>query len=200
MTAEEELAALKAKLAEEAGKPRFQQTFIFKGNVGQHIDHVDKIEAHFDKDMGMHIVNAENIGETGNLSVQEKSEDSSNDELSDKNRAVESFIHKIELLGDKLYDEWNGKEIVPAIHQPMVKVVIKRNCIKNELERLRLQDFDALLNICYPITSKTNGATCRFVKKMINKGWFGKLPKKEIAKAFAPILDLTESTTANYLS
>jgi len=27
----------------------------FHAPIGQHIDHVDKIEAHFDKDMGMHI-------------------------------------------------------------------------------------------------------------------------------------------------
>jgi len=33
----------------------------FNAPIGQHIDHVDKIEAHFDKDMGMHIEMGEEI-------------------------------------------------------------------------------------------------------------------------------------------
>lgn len=39
-------------------------TFHFHAPVGQQIAHVDKIEAHFDKDMGMHIEKAEQVQAT----------------------------------------------------------------------------------------------------------------------------------------
>ena len=41
-------------------KPVVQQTFNFYGPIGQQIAHVDKIEAHFDKDMGM-VVNGQDV-------------------------------------------------------------------------------------------------------------------------------------------
>ena len=33
----------------------------FYGTIGQHINHVDKIEVHFDKDMNMQMMKAENV-------------------------------------------------------------------------------------------------------------------------------------------
>lgn len=39
----------------EDDKPVVQQTFNFYAPIGQQIAHVDKIEAHFDKDMGMQV-------------------------------------------------------------------------------------------------------------------------------------------------
>lgn len=44
-----------------AGRPQVNQTFNFNAPIGQQIAHVDKIEAHFDKDMGMQIVVAEEV-------------------------------------------------------------------------------------------------------------------------------------------
>lgn len=46
---------------ENQQKPTIQQTFHFHGSVGQMIAHVDKIEAHFDKGMGMQVMNAESV-------------------------------------------------------------------------------------------------------------------------------------------
>lgn len=56
MTAEELAEVLKAV---NANRP--QQTMNFNAPIGQQIAHVDKIEAHFDKDMGMQISNADEI-------------------------------------------------------------------------------------------------------------------------------------------
>lgn len=56
MTAEELEAVLKA-----VNTNRPQQTMIFNGPIGQQIAHVDKIEAHFDKDMKMEIAGAEEV-------------------------------------------------------------------------------------------------------------------------------------------
>lgn len=39
-----------------------QQTFNFYAPIGQQIAHVDKLEAHFDKDMGM-VVNGQQVGQ-----------------------------------------------------------------------------------------------------------------------------------------
>ena len=55
----EEIAEL-LKAAVQA-RPQVTQTFNFNAPVGQQIAHVDRIEAHFDKDMGMQIANAGEI-------------------------------------------------------------------------------------------------------------------------------------------
>lgn len=55
----EEIAEL-LKVAVQA-RPQVTQTLNFNAPVGQQIAHVDKIEAHFDKDMGMQIANAGEI-------------------------------------------------------------------------------------------------------------------------------------------
>lgn len=56
MTAEELAEVLRAV---NANRPHVTQTMNFNGPIGQQIAHVDKIEAHFDKDMGMQVVNVE---------------------------------------------------------------------------------------------------------------------------------------------
>lgn len=56
MTAEELAEVLKA-----IGDLRPQQTMNFYAPIGQQIAHVDKIEAHFDKDMTMHVVGADDV-------------------------------------------------------------------------------------------------------------------------------------------
>ena len=58
MTSEEIAELLKAAVQ---ARPQVTQTFNFNAPVGQQIAHVDRIEAHFDKDMGMQIVNAGEI-------------------------------------------------------------------------------------------------------------------------------------------
>ena len=45
-------------------RPNVNQTFNFYAPIGQQIAHVDKIEAHFDKDMTMHVDDSD-----GTLSV-----------------------------------------------------------------------------------------------------------------------------------
>ncbi len=62
-------------------RPQVTQTLNFNAPVGQQIAHVDKIEAHFDKDMGMQVAN---VGEIDNSAISEKpvTNDCSNHELS----------------------------------------------------------------------------------------------------------------------
>ena len=47
-----------------AGRPQVNQTFNFNAPIGQQIAHVDKIEAHFDKNMGMQIAVVEDTPST----------------------------------------------------------------------------------------------------------------------------------------
>ena len=58
MTTEELAEVLKTV---NANRPQVTQTMNFNAPIGQQIAHVDKIEAHFDKDMGMQVVNADAI-------------------------------------------------------------------------------------------------------------------------------------------
>lgn len=62
MTAEELAEVLKAV---NANRPQVTQTMNFNAPIGQQIAHVDKIEAHFDKDMGMQITNADEVSKQG---------------------------------------------------------------------------------------------------------------------------------------
>lgn len=50
---------------ENQQKPVIQQTFNFNAPIGQMIAHVDKIDAHFDKGMGMQVMNAESVDSQG---------------------------------------------------------------------------------------------------------------------------------------
>lgn len=68
MTAEELEALLKAV---NANRPQVTQTMNFNGPVGQQIAHVDKIEAHFDKDMKMEIAGAEEAEVVGAVVAQD---------------------------------------------------------------------------------------------------------------------------------
>lgn len=47
-----------------ASRPQVNQTFNFNAPIGQQIAHVDKIEAHFDKNMGMQIAVANDVSAT----------------------------------------------------------------------------------------------------------------------------------------
>lgn len=62
MTAEELAEVLKTV---NANRPQVTQTMNFNAPIGQQIAHVDKIEAHFDKDMGMQILNADEVSKQG---------------------------------------------------------------------------------------------------------------------------------------
>lgn len=61
MTAEE-LAEVMRMV--NANRPHVTQTMNFNAPIGQQIAHVDRIEAHFDKDMGMQVVNADEMGKS----------------------------------------------------------------------------------------------------------------------------------------
>lgn len=55
----EELAELQKTI--NANRPQITQIMNFNAPIGQQIAHVDKIEAHFDKDMGIQISNADEV-------------------------------------------------------------------------------------------------------------------------------------------
>lgn len=77
MTSEEIAELLKAAVQ---ARPQVTQTLNFNAPVGQQIAHVDKIEAHFDKDMGMQVVNAGEI-ENGARKENSAQEDGKEHEL-----------------------------------------------------------------------------------------------------------------------
>ena len=64
---------------ENEGKTVIEQNFHFYAPIGQQIAHVDKIEAHFDKDMNM-VVNGKPIGMDDASAVGKPAEGSSPDE------------------------------------------------------------------------------------------------------------------------
>lgn len=75
MTAEELEAVLKAV---NANRPQVVQTMNFNAPIGQQIAHVDKIEAHFDKDMKMEIAGAEEVAGMPSSEATPKDDDVTN--------------------------------------------------------------------------------------------------------------------------
>lgn len=55
-----------------AGRPQVNQTFNFNAPIGQQIAHVDKIEAHFDKNMGMQIAHAEVVSTPSDITIPQE--------------------------------------------------------------------------------------------------------------------------------
>ena len=55
-----------------ADRPQVNQTFNFNAPIGQQIAHVDKIEAHFDKNMGMQIAHAEVVSTPSDIAIPQE--------------------------------------------------------------------------------------------------------------------------------
>ena len=98
MTAEELAEVLKAV---NANRPQITQTMNFNAPIGQQIAHVDKIEAHFDKDMGMQIANV------GDLSVDKVGkntkpvEDAEIIPTTTEEAVADAILHVMEAKDDK---------------------------------------------------------------------------------------------------
>lgn len=98
MTAEELAEVLKAV---NANRPQVIQTMNFNAPIGQQIAHVDKIEAHFDKDMGMQIANV------GDLSVDKVGkntkpvEDAEIIPTTTEEAVADAILHVMEVKDDK---------------------------------------------------------------------------------------------------
>lgn len=78
MTAEELAEVMKAV---DANRPHITQTMNFNAPIGQQISHVDKIEAHFDKDMGMQITNVGDVAGVANNKSEDEKETGKDHEL-----------------------------------------------------------------------------------------------------------------------
>ena len=81
-----------------------------------------------------------------------------------------------------------------------MEIVIKRDSLKAYMLGQMNKNSDELASWCYPETSKSRPQLCQYVRKLQNRGYFGKLPNKQIAEALAPLLKLKVGTVTNYLS
>ncbi len=91
MTAEELAEVLKTV---NANRPQVTQTMNFNAPIGQQIAHVDKIEAHFDKDMGMQITNADEVSKQGEQNATSDPNDGvTNRDAIPAGEALFHFIH-----------------------------------------------------------------------------------------------------------
>ncbi len=116
MTTEELAEVLKTV---NANRSQVTQTMNFNAPIGQQIAHVDKIEAHFDKDMDMQITNADEVSKQGGENVTPAAEDGVTKR--DAIPADEELFHFI-------HPEVEDSEEV-KIHQA-VKKLVKRFAVK----------------------------------------------------------------------
>ena len=121
-------------------------------------------------------------------------------ELTDQQKAVNNFVEMILQLADTAYAKWHNQVIVPAVHKPEITIIIKKEELINYLNNELKDNFDGLSEICYPVTSSTKQAICKYVVKLQDEGYFGELPNKILAEILAPIIGLSSSTVTNYLS
>lgn len=114
--------------------------------------------------------------------------------------AVNAFISKICRFANDLHSDWNGKLVIPAVHQAQVEIIIKNDELTEYLQNLKNSNFNELKDWCYPENSKSKARFCEFVVQLKEKGYFGLLPNNLIAPVLAPIVGLAEGTVTNYLS
>lgn len=119
--------------------------------------------------------------------------------LSPEEKAVSDFISKINRLAELLSDKWHGKEVSPGVHKPNLKVEVKSLELKAFLQKEQKDNYDELLSICFPPSSKTKAQFCQYINKIKNI-YFVNLPDKNIAEVLAPIVELKATSVRNYLA
>lgn len=119
---------------------------------------------------------------------------------SPQQKAVADFVDNIIMLTNKVYEIWNNQRVIPAVHKPEVLIVIKKEELIKHMQDKMKNDFDALLDLCYPETSKSKQMFCQYVVKLQKEEYFGALPNNKLAKILAQIVKLGEGTVKNYLS
>ena len=120
--------------------------------------------------------------------------------LSPDQKAVNDFVDKIILLANNTYEKYNNERIIPAVNQPQVHIIIKKDELIKHMQAKAKSDFEELKDICYPETAKSKKQFCQFVAQLQADGYFGELPNKLLSDILAPIVGLTPGTTTNYLS
>lgn len=121
----------------------------------------------------------EDWGEHDNRSLEEK--------------AVNEFVDMLNKLAQDCYVEWNDKEVSQGGHLPLAKVTINPDALKAFLEKE--ENYEELKQLCYPVTPHTNQNKMQYLAKIREK-FFGKLPKRYIAKKAEPIFGLKQTYIA----
>lgn len=115
-------------------------------------------------------------------------------------KAVGDFVDKIIILVNEVYKNWNNERVIPAVHEPEVLIVIQKDELIKHIQDKQKNDFEELLELCYPENSKSKQTFCQYVVKLKNEGYFGKLPNNMLAKILASVVGLAPGTVTNYLS
>ena len=137
MTAEELEAILKAM---GVNRPQVVQTMNFNAPIGQQIAHVDKIEAHFDKDMRMEIAGAEEVAGTPSSEATPKDDDVTNRDTIPDDELFRYIHPEVTDYGERV-----------QIHKE-VKNLVRNNTIPNICAYLN--EMDAKRRILQPIETK----------------------------------------------
>lgn len=130
----------------------------------------------------------------------EQVEDEQKPEQTPEQKAVADFVDKIIILANEVYKKWNNKRVVPAVHEPEVLIVIQKDELIKHMKDKMKNNFDELLEVCYPETPKSKLVFCQYVVQLQGEGYFGLLPNKFLAEILAPIVRLSSGTATNYLS
>lgn len=172
-------------------------------NVGFYISemqerlHWEDVEAFFRFDTYMHLV----YEDMCKLNDEEESNQSrgARDSEQQKLEAVKTFVGKILQLADDVYNAWNGKEANLGGRMGSATIVIKRDELKAYVKLAQSKNFEELAECCFPPKADNKLKFCKYVAQLYKRGYFGKLPKKELAKILAPIVELKPGTVQGNL-
>lgn len=121
-------------------------------------------------------------------------------EQTPEQKAVATFVAKINELGGAAYDRWHGKRVVPGAHKAEVEIIIDKDRLAQQMQSRMKHHFDEVSAMCYPETANTKRDFCLYVARLQGNGFFGQLPNKYLAELLAPIVGLSIGTVTNYLS
>lgn len=173
------------------------------GNVGFYISDMrerlrwEDVEAFFRFDTYMHLV-YEDLNKLNDVKEGNQGE-SSNYSQQQKERAVSEFVNKICQLADNVHSVWNEKTVNLGGRMGSAVVVIKRDELKAHIQKEQSKNYDDLAERCFPPQAANKRKLCEYVKQLYEAGYFGKLPKKELAIILAPIVELAPGTVQGNL-
>jgi len=156
MTAEELEAVLKAV---NANRPQVTQTMNFNAPIGQQIAHVDKIEAHFDKDMKMEIAGAE---EVVGLCAGSETNNSSTDDVTNRDTIIPADCTAA--IGKVLVPTYTVNSVVMNSMQQLIKAAAQIDLTSNS-------EVAMLMAVGQEVNAVRPGVSCPdFVRALIGMG------------------------------
>ena len=120
--------------------------------------------------------------------------------FSPEEEAVNKFVDDIMKISNILYSIYEGKMVSLGVNKPTISIHIDPIGLHSYLDEQRNENYEKFKSYCFPHTSISNQTFCHYIVHLMGKGYFGQLPKQNMAETIAQVIGLNVGTVTNYLS